>query len=215
MKLRKLKNSDPLASLGDSLGITLYQRESDGKIVYKKKNGTVVEVMDGESTTITTLESDVDTLQTDVTNLQANAGYTYTEVAVTSANILAKDTITVLPAPGANKYYDIEKVIFEYNYGTIAYVNQNPQGIYLNQGRDFIIVHGDIIEGTQDTVAIARPHAPYNTDVSVGDQQNPIEYFWLNEAVVMDYYDGGTITNGDGTLLLKVWYKIKTFGTEL
>jgi hypothetical protein len=145
----------------------------------------------------------------------ASSGFTYTEVAITSPQILAKDTITVLPAPGANKYYDIEKVIFEYNYGTIAYVNQNPQGIYLNQGRDFIIVHGDIIEGTQDTVAIARPHAPYNTDVSVGDQQNPIEYFWLNEAVVMDYYDGGTIINGNGTLLLKVWYKIKTFGTEL
>jgi hypothetical protein len=124
----------------------------------------------------------------------ASSGFTYTEVAITSPQILAKDTITVLPAPGANKYYDIEKVIFEYNYGTIAYVNQNPQGIY---------------------VAIARPHAPYNTDVSVGDQQNPIEYFWLNEAVVMDYYDGGTIINGNGTLLLKVWYKIKTFGTEL
>jgi hypothetical protein len=146
---------------------------------------------------------------------EGNGGYTYTEVAVTSPQILAKDQITLLAAPGANTYYDIDRIIFEYNYGTSAYINQNPQGIYLTQGRDFILINGDIIEGSVDNVAIARHGAPYNTDISAGDAQNPIEFIQTNEAVTMDYYDGGTITNGDGTLLIKIWYKTKTIGTEL
>lgn len=44
-------------------------------------------------------------------------------VNISSAQILTlgSSPVTLLTAPGANKYYDVKKVIVEYTYGTVEY----------------------------------------------------------------------------------------------
>jgi hypothetical protein len=146
MKLRRLANDHPLASIGDALGITLYVRKSDGKIVYKTRRGVITEVMDASSTTITTLQSDMTTAQTDINNLEtfqelvapANkaTGPITIEVAITEANILVMNgtPVEVVAAQGADTAIEFISATLIYDYDTAAYTGGGDVSIEYSGG---------------------------------------------------------------------------------
>ena len=136
----------------------------------------------------------------------------YTEVVISSAEILTIASVgkELLPAPGAGLYYDISKIILEFTPGSSAYVYTQELDI-VSSGLVYKRIDGDLLTGG-GTIAIAN---------NIGEETvNSGSYANLyptvdNESVILA---GNTITDpttGDGTMLVKIWYTVRTFGSEL
>jgi hypothetical protein len=133
MKVRKLATSHPLASIGTSLGVTLYRNESNGHIVFKDTDGTVRTLIGDDNTTYTQALADITTAQTDITNLEsfqdllapANiaTGPISITVDITSANILAMNgtPVEVLATQGADTAIEFISGVLIYDYDTAQY----------------------------------------------------------------------------------------------
>lgn len=127
--------------------------------------------------------------------------FKYKEVNVTSAEILTVGATPkeLLPALGASKYYDWYAYV-EYNFGTIAY--SMASGFSMQQGTVNKIPFGTLGINTQNAVAIVRPIPGSNTGFG----------FLPNQPLLLGTLTNADPTNGDGTLRIKLYYKIKTFG---
>jgi hypothetical protein len=182
----------------------------------------VNKVIDEANTELSSLQSQV------TANNPTDSQILYTETLLTSTELRTDPFVnpTVLPAPGTDKYYEIDKVIVEYKYGTETYVDnggpvsfgffQNPLGV--GAGVGFIQFKGDMFLGsTVDKVFIASSsQAHFNSDSGSG-LQSYAEFTHLNQPLLFAQLGNSGIDEfqGDGTLLIKVWYKVKTLGTEL
>jgi len=140
--------------------------------------------------------------------------YTYVEVPISSAQILSMSSspIELLPNSGTNNYYDIEKIIFEYTYGSSFYTFSQIFFRVEYNNNELAKVSTDFFGVTEDALGIIL----FSTE---NDSSNSINYFYpnsgfLNKKLRM-FVTGGNPTGGDGTILAKIWYKLKTFGTEL
>lgn len=130
----------------------------------------------------------------------------YTEIAISSAQILAMDSteIILLPALASNQYYQF-KLALEYTAGSTPYTQTDPWGVY-----------GDACEYVEfKTNSLGADNQVYR--VSSENYKNPLladgEF---TGAPVKMYTNGGPApTLGDGTILAKIWYEVKTFGSEL
>lgn len=134
-------------------------------------------------------------------------GYSYIEVPISSAQILAMSTtpIPFLPQPAANKYYEISKIILELTEGNIGYditgidsliiqgFSETIAPSFIENGFDRKLVHHAVGKGTVvlDYGAVLFLAVPYGVNPTVGEE------------------------GINGTMLAKILYKIKTFGTEL
>ena len=142
----------------------------------------------------------------------ADGGYTYTEVEVSSAQILAMGStpIELLPAPGANSYYLTDNVILEYTHNTTAYTMA---------ATDYVVVSGAQQMSAEKTILTSTNNVQTVMKSSDGiDSVNDVNFSWVegfNIPLELYGWDGSNPTLGDGTLLVKIWYKEKTFGTEL
>jgi hypothetical protein len=122
--------------------------------------------------------------------------WTELEVDLVEAQIDTLGTpITLVAAPGIGSYYEFE-ITAEYDYGTIAY--------NLGFGTEIIIGYGDteysvgtFITGGSNRVVCSTT---YNREV------------FLASPIVISTNDATNPANGDGTIKLKIKYKIKTFG---
>ena len=159
------------------------------------------------------LHDDLRTIATAIDN--DTPAQTYIEVDISSDEILAKDTIQLLPAGGAGTYYDISKMIFEYTHVTTAYTSAT-NAIEIAQGADMALVNDDLIKSAFSQASVVTSFGtPYNLDISGGELQNSNVAVSLNTVVECFWYDGGAITSGDGTIKVKIWYTLRTLGTEL
>jgi hypothetical protein len=120
----------------------------------------------------------------------------YSAVTVTSAQTLTLNSVPVdiLPAPGANKYYDF-KVYFEYYYGTTTYVSNtiyliDSTGIYVTKEFDIQVVGDSILISNMDSFA---NFSPVNSNLQLTTPTTDP-------------------TSGDGSLKIKIWYNIVDFG---
>lgn len=136
--------------------------------------------------------------------------YQYTEVDISSAEILAMGTtpVELLPAPGVGEYYDIDKIIFEYNHNTSAYTVISElliSGLGLNGFDSYIWIAQSILSQGANVVTVINPNVHEGSSGSalggnfVGTDS--VEFTSLNNP-----------TDGDGTLKVKIWYRIMTFG---
>ena len=142
---------------------------------------------------------------------QGGFEYAETIVNISSAQILAMGTtpIELLPAPGVGKYYDIDKITFEYTHNTTAYTYSSYLYVY---GQTEYGVVTSLITDPNDKVWILRPNGTTppvdgveNYSFGYGEQ--------LNNSVTIGTWDASNPTLGDGTLRVKVYYKTITFGS--
>lgn len=151
-----------------------------------------------------------------VSSIGGGSDYLYTEISVSSAQILSMGSspVTLLSAPGANTYYDW--------YGYVEYTHNTTD--YTISG-DMIMVGGEnsyggaliniaMISQTSNKIAKVQHRSSEETTSTTVEYPNawPME---LNEGIILAMLNGTDPTGGDGTMLIKLWYKIKTFGTEL
>lgn len=199
MQIKRLDKNNTLAVGGNSKGITLFQNNDTEKIVYKDKDKNIIEL--ASTTYVSSL----------ISNLN-NDSYTYLEVPVTSVELASAGTapIVLLPASGAGTYYEyyytIEKTGGSTAAGTVNFY-------FIGTGTTFVgnlfepltfqnIIDGFITGGSQSN-EVSNGAFSYTT------------LNGLNEPIVLTTYNAANPTSSASTLLAKVWYKVKTFGTEL
>lgn len=195
MKLRNLIPSALQASKKDNLGVTLFLNKNTGTVCYRDTDGSIVEV--GEDTAVI---ATVDT------------GYTYTEVAVSSAEILTLGTVgkELLPAAGPNNYYDIAEMVLEYTHVTTGYTIGSQLAVY-GTSQTYAVLEETLITTGADLVTYFRGAQPTSVATTTPFLYNEEP----NANVTLFTVSGANPTLGDGTLLVKIWYKVRTFGTEL
>lgn len=133
-------------------------------------------------------------------------GTIYTEVSISSAQIKAMGTtpIELLPAPGAGSYLEIDKCILEYTAGATAYVFGIASNFGVRLGGSTVGSEYGVgtLGNTSDNIMIfSTSHSPST--------------YLENRSLVITNEDSDDPTLGDGTILAKIWYKVRTLGSEL
>jgi len=138
--------------------------------------------------------------------------YTETIVNISSAQILAIDLspIELLPPAGVNKYYDIESIIIEYTFGTIAYGAGTGMAIRYDSYPEYDI-RLIYMDSPESSVFFVKPES------LAKDNQNylfnAMRPTSINTALIFALSNGTNVpTLGDGTLRVKIYHKTITFG---
>ena len=136
-------------------------------------------------------------------DLAEAGGYSYTEISISSAQILNSGSIAVelLAQPGANKYY-VWNGTFEYTYGTIQYSHSGNIYIGGNGNKHGQVIASAMITQAKNTAASFSSTGYYGGLGTIAD---------LNESVILKSVSLNP-TFGDGTIKIKLYYKIVTFG---
>lgn len=126
-------------------------------------------------------------------------------VTVSSAELLTlgSSPVTIIPAPGANKYIVVHKICASYNYGTTAYNFANTESAYFYVGAFW--------------TAFYIPYTTLNLTTDVNGTLLPYQNFFLevptNTALTLKTYDGGNPSTGDGNWDIVVYYTIEDVNT--
>lgn len=198
MKVRSAKSSELEVTKENDLGIHLYKDKDKGTLCYKDKNNNVIEVGSDTAALLALIASVGETVS-------------YAEVAISSAEILTlgSSAVTLLPAPGADEYYDIKDLIIESTGGTTPYTLADPTLMIQIDG-EYSYIDKNIING--GGVSFAK----ISTAVySSADSYIHTAVQSTNSAVTITTDNGADPTVGNGTLLVKIWYVLRTIGTEL
>lgn len=112
--------------------------------------------------------------------------------------------IDVLPAPGVGKYYDAEKMLFEYKFNTLPY-NASGVAYFLTFcGINIDLQSNMWTNASRSTIARAIGGESSNGTVfpsTFQGEENKAVRFQPEEP-------GNAINNGDGSGIIKLWYRI-------
>lgn len=137
----------------------------------------------------------------------------YAEVEISSAQILSmgSNPIDLLPPLSAGQYYDA-KVILEFSPGNQLYNLDNDFPLVdLNKAYAGVI-RNSLIRSASNAVAVITDLIISTPDTISGAVVRSI---MLNEgSLTLRTYNETDPVDGNGTLLAKIWYNIRTFGTE-
>lgn len=141
-------------------------------------------------------------------------GLSYAEVAMTSTDILAMGTspFELLEAPGAGKYYDVESVVLEFTAGSVQYDFGDYLALQLFNRK---MITSEVITAPPGKLTLSIVKDIDNASIT---EYLPITINQNQEAntpLLLGTHDESDPINGDGTMLVKIWYSIRTFGTEL
>lgn len=185
--------------------------EDGAQIKIEGRNGKETVIKWSELKTL--LNSELDFTTKSAVDAGAYGGYSYTEVSVNTSAIktLNSSPTTLLAAPGAGKYYeykiDIESTISTpFTFTGILFV-QNSGGDTLSA------MHDDLITETGSRAIIVSNIAPSKRENAQETAfSHPNEY---NTAIELGASADPTGALAAGSLLVKIWYKVITAGTEL
>lgn len=141
----------------------------------------------------------------------------YTEVTLTPSEIinLGTSSKSLLPAAGSGKYYDFERMIFEFNYGSgFAYNEMNGDYFevrYTQSGEKLLCrIDGTLVSQAVPKIAIVKefstaPVLEMNSEIVAAP-------YLLNEEVHLGTFNYSNLTdNGQtATMTVKMWYYIRT-----
>jgi len=154
-------------------------------------------------------KTEVYTIEDIAETLGGGSDYTETIVNISSAQILSMGTspIELLPDPGLDKYYDIDKIVIEYTKGTTDYTT-SPLAVFYG---NFIKQIKNTLSGDLKQFAIIRDL--YLTDLDIPNEYVTTRVGWEQTgAVELSTFDNVNPTLGDGTLRVKIYHKTLTFG---
>jgi hypothetical protein len=155
---------------------------------------------------------------------------TYIEVPISSTQLLALNTtpVELLPLLNSGEYYDNVKMNFEYNFVSKPYaVGLNTTALYITGlsqthhmdsyiGTEFLT-----LTGSKVAVIEVNPQDTFDNKVNL-DLVNKYRWTDLSSKTFSDLYLTAIgkfpldpFTNGDGNILVKIWYEVRTVGTEL
>ena len=133
--------------------------------------------------------------------------------------------VTILSAPGSNSYNIIKDIALEFNHNTSAYdvgnaiyvrVYFSAIGATFNTPLWYVEAQSLLENANNRVVYLHATGLQNNVDGIVRDGSNANTLTSFNTDLVID--SSGAINDAfgsDGTLLVKVWYETRTFGTEL
>jgi hypothetical protein len=131
-------------------------------------------------------------------------GYIYQETDVTPSEIfnIGTSPISILPTLTGNKYYDTVTSI-EYTFGTAAYTCSTfPTNKILLETTNGNLGYSSLLNITTD---VSSFQAIFN--------KTPLaSVTCFNDGLVLTSQGTDAYTTGDGTIKVKVWYKIINFG---
>lgn len=187
-KVRELSSTDVQASKQSEQGITLFFNKDTKTLSYKKKDGTLIEV--GNNTS----------LMNEIIDFQ-NISYKSKELTLSSADLLALPVtpIDVLPAPGADKYYDVKYAIAYYKFGTTAYLDGNNSELTFTNS-NMVNFPISLILAAGNRMSKALPLSGQTLSENINQ---PIQF-------TTDDNVAGFPNTGDGTLIIKLWYTIES-----
>lgn len=119
--------------------------------------------------------------------------------------------IELLPAPGANKYYDIEKVILEYTHVSTAYTLVGDYHYLEGLTGAAKAVHTPIITGAVNSF-IKLDLVDSDTFVDGGVYRYQMAG-QINAGIFLSSWNNIDPTDGDGTLRAIITYTTRTFGS--
>jgi hypothetical protein len=135
--------------------------------------------------------------------------YDYTEVNISSAQILTLNTSPVsllLPLVNPNSYYDIDKIILEYKFNSIAYSSPalKIQTTDLTPS-SFARIDVGFISNTASSFVVLKPSPQTEVLTSL-----VYERFEVTGAGYVLIATPSNPTLGNGTLKAKIWYRVNT-----
>jgi hypothetical protein len=154
---------------------------------------------------------------TELANL-GNSGYTYTEVAITSLQIKGIGTtpVELLPAPGASMYHEFYGTV-EYTPGAAGYTHTADMLGVLGESSYGGGIFANLIASTAETIVSFDHNGAIDATTASGTYYG-VQRRETNEALIFTSLNGTDPTGSGGatgTLLVKLYYREKTFGTEL
>lgn len=138
--------------------------------------------------------------------------YTTAIVNISSAQILTMGTtpIELLPAPGANMHYDIDKIILEYTHVTTGYTFTGNPYLADSGGYWTLNLYDFTNEGANTIVRLNGLKDYWAVGVTVNDFK--VGYEITNTSLRLTTDNSADPTLGDGTLRAIIKYKVRTFG---
>lgn len=135
-----------------------------------------------------------------------------TGITITATQLLTCGTnpIEILPAPGIGKYYEYEGIL-EYTYVSSDYNFGDVVGILGETSYGGVYIIPSTAIWTTDKVIQFSSKSPTYVDSTITDTIFSAA-FNINEKIVLTTYNGNDATLGDGTIKIKLKYKIVTFG---
>lgn len=164
------------------------------------------------------LDETFDEISSAINSLEGG-GFTETIVEISAAEILSAGTnyISLLPAPGAGNYYEIDKMIFEFLYESgFAYNDMNGDFFeirYTQSGEKILCrIDGTLVSQAVPKVAIVKEFSivqvlGMNSEIIVAP-------YLLNEEVHLGTFNYSNLTDNGQTagMRVKIYSKIHTLG---
>lgn len=131
-------------------------------------------------------------------------------VDITASQILNMGSVPIvlLPASGANKYYDIDKVIIEYTHKSTPYSLAESYLTINFEGATFGYIAKSFNKPNNSVVIVSKNSADIDTVNGISVVPN----IPLNRELWFNTFEGYDPTDGDGTFRVKIYYKTLTFG---
>lgn len=151
-------------------------------------------------------------------SLQEQASrFIYDEIEITTGFILSLGTTsrTILPAPGVGNYYEYYGVI-ENNFNTVAFDALDNVAIGQSESDKSCQILSSNFHLATETVV-----ATFNSQMQIEELLGDTVYNAVsipqetNKQVRIFNVNGNDSTVGDGSFLVKIYYRIRTIGTEL
>lgn len=141
-------------------------------------------------------------------------GYTEKIVEISSAQILNMGQVpvellpriiqddeideTIKPDDVVKKYYDIDKIIFEYKYNSVPYSNVTPIQIV-----NFSLIQIPLFINS-DFITVVKSSSFYDGQSVLNGHIDMID-----QSISMSFCEGDNPTLGDGKLRARIFYKIR------
>jgi hypothetical protein len=166
----------------------------------------------GDKPTEAQFENLIDSCVNKTDDTYAAYGFdSYTETSISSAQILAMGTtpIDLLPVLVNPLQYYEAKIIFEYTAGGDPYTF--AADLTINAGGYIIRIDKTLITTTEN-------HWLIISDMCVGTPSGSYTIrkpYDIAQSLQLTTSNSSDPADGDGTILAKIWYNVRIFGTEL